>query len=119
MSKEKEEKCNCRVCQRNAKFYEFDEQLKNANLGDAANFMKDLLDDASHAEEDRDYYHSILDGSWAEADNIIAHIRSKKATKSLKNLCDDEFVDSLLNTNFIDRLLEKVGNRMHEEHSKT
>jgi len=123
---EEERSCNCRICQRNAEFRKFSNllkkfsnQLKDTGLSDAINFMHDILDDALHAEMDRDYYYAILDGSWSEADDIIEHIRSKRATKSLKSLCNDEFVDSLLNTNFVDRLLEKVGHKMHEKHPET
>lgn len=40
-------------------------------------FVKSLMDEVAAAEADACYYRSIVDGSWPDADEIIAHIRSK------------------------------------------
>ena len=67
-------KCECQVC--------YFSRLVNAQIQkledpDAQNFFLNMYDMLIHAEMDRDYYKSIVDGQWPNADELIQKRRNK------------------------------------------
>ena len=64
-------KCTCELNKLRIKALESDD----------IKFVKETLDKFSvlflSTEEDRDYYKSIVDGTWPEADKVIEFVRTK------------------------------------------
>jgi hypothetical protein len=69
--------CNCDLCTRNRKVTLEIERLPE----DRQQFFKELFDYLNHVEMDLDYSQAIINGSWPEADGIIATAREKRGAK--------------------------------------
>lgn len=67
--------CNCSVCERNKAF---EKHLQDVDEKSRSFFMN-LYDSFLEIEMDRDYYKVIVDGTWPNADDVIKHVRAKKA----------------------------------------
>ena len=66
---------DCPVCQRTRKFREALERVPEKDK----EFWSDIFSTLFHAESDRDYYHAIVEGSWPNADEVIARHRAKQS----------------------------------------
>jgi hypothetical protein len=65
--------CECKICKRSKKIVDLLSRLKK----DDQDFLMALADELDHAEMERDYMASIVDGSWPNADDVIE--RERKA----------------------------------------
>jgi hypothetical protein len=65
--------CECKLCIRTKKFRASLEKIPESER----EFWIGLHDDLYHVEVDRDYYKSIVDGSWPNADEVISNNRSR------------------------------------------
>lgn len=69
--------CDCHVCQRHRSVQAQLDQLPQPQRA----FFESLLDTLDNVEMDRDYYRAILDGSWPDADRVLAGFRARHATQ--------------------------------------
>lgn len=63
--------CECELCVRTKKFRASLEKIPESERA----FWTDLYDHLFHVEVDRDYYKSIVEGSWPNADEVISNYR--------------------------------------------
>jgi hypothetical protein len=66
-------KCDCSMCQRTLHFRAALDSVPEKD----AQFWSDIFSALLNAESDRDYYCAIVDGSWPNADELIAKNRLK------------------------------------------
>lgn len=69
--------CDCDVCKLSRKVREKLELMPEDQRG----FWEEFYDNFIHVEFDRDYYKSVIDGSWPNADNVIENARSRVQQK--------------------------------------
>lgn len=63
--------CQCRICDRHRKFKAWLATIPETSK----EFANDLMTELDHAEDDANYWHSIVDGSWPSADEVIERKR--------------------------------------------
>ena len=78
--------CTCSVCERNRSFQK---HLQNV-APESQDYFLALYDTLLEIEMDRDCYKVIVDGTWPHADEVIKHVRARKAKSD---------IDSPTNTN--------------------
>lgn len=66
--------CQCALCLTHA---EFEKQLEGLPADKAAYFRK-FRDAVDNVQADRDYYRVLVDGSWPDADAVIAGFRAQR-----------------------------------------
>lgn len=66
--------CECSICQQITEFYKYLETVPN----DSKPYFLDLYDALIEASSDLEYYKSIIDGSWPNADEVIERFRKTK-----------------------------------------
>lgn len=64
---------DCPICQRTRLFRQALERVPEQDK----EFWDGIFDALFHADSDRDYWRSIVDGSWPNADDVIAKYRPK------------------------------------------
>jgi len=69
--------CTCPLCQRIRKI----RKVMAASKGEMYAFLLELAEELAHVEMDRDYYKSIVEGSWPQADKIIENARKRRKGK--------------------------------------
>ena len=74
--------CECEVCQLSRKVHEKLELLPE----DQRAFWEEMYDALVHAEFDRDYYRSVIDGSWPNSDLVIERVRTHRASKDVQQI---------------------------------
>lgn len=72
--------CECEVCQLSRKVSKKLDLLPE----DQRTFWEEMYDALVHAEFDRDYYRSVIDGSWPNADLVIERVRTHRASKDVQ-----------------------------------
>lgn len=70
-------KCQCDLCKMSKRI---DRTIEKRDLDEMAILIKDLANWMASAEFDRDYYKSIVDGSWPQAEEILTKslVKAKK-----------------------------------------
>jgi len=66
--------CACKLCIRSKEFQAALEKIPEQER----KFWTNLYDDLNNVEQDRDYYKVVVDGSWPNADEVIAHHRAAR-----------------------------------------
>jgi hypothetical protein len=70
--------CECSICQRSLLFKQTLERITETK---DKQFFEDLFSHLYNVEMDRDYYRSIVDGSWPDSDEVIKQRREDRKTK--------------------------------------
>lgn len=65
--------CECKVC---VQMRAMETNLATLNP-EQRSFFEAIYDDLVHASDERDYYRALVDGSWPNADEVIAGSRAK------------------------------------------
>lgn len=66
--------CQCELCQYTRKF---DEHAKSITSPEARQFFEDMFERLNCAESDAEIKQAVIDGSWPNADEVIAAARGK------------------------------------------
>lgn len=81
--------CTCRVCERHRSIV-----AHLANIPETERpFFEDLVSELEHAEMDRDHLQAILDGSWPNAEEVLAGYRLRRQ-ESAPAVSEEEIRDA-------------------------